>query len=70
MKKNILKGDLTVYDIDGAEHAEDCETVSLGTIEVEFFDNYYRLKLRFLDGSFRELWISQKTRLPKLVKAR
>jgi len=62
MKKNVLKGNAIVYLAKDSGHPKD---IHIADIEVEFKPNYYGLTLRFPDGSFRTLWLSQKSRLPK-----
>lgn len=69
-KQNILTGPLAVYTEPDKEDIDDIKQILLGSIEVEFLENYFRLTLRFPDGSFRTLWISQKARMNKLEKAR
>lgn len=68
MKKvNVAKGELIVT---GLNDDGSVNEVYIGEVTTEFFDNYYSLSIKFPDASFKKYWISQKTRIPKMGKAR
>lgn len=66
MKPSKAKGHIVVFEEteQGVLDAKEGEIV-LAEVSVEFHEKYFGLKVKFPDGSFRQLWISQNARIPR-----